>query len=211
MSKFILLLAFLLVSSTNMQAEIQLITVTWKPSTCPLNCAQSLEGQFKQIPGVAGVTVYPLVGKAELRWKPTSPFSFSPINTAVRMVGPSIYQLFAKVRGSVRRNSDGTFQIFSIGDNTGFYLIGPINAQPNQYTTTGNVATHPLTAENVAVLTQAVQNNYLVIINGPIFQFWRSPPLILQIAQIQLVIPEEQTKATNAGITSGVVAPTPTR
>ena len=181
------------------------MTLTWKPSTCTLDCARSLDAQFKQIPAVAGVTIYPLVGKAELRWKPTASFSYAPLNAAVRMVGPSIFQLFVKVRGTIRANPDGSYQILSIGDNTPFTLVGPLSVQPNQYTVNYSSTNHSLTPENIAVLNEAILNHYIATIQGPLFEFWRTPPLYLLATQIQLIKPEQTSPATTPGIT----APTP--
>jgi hypothetical protein len=174
------------------QAEVELVTIVWKASTCPLNCARMLEAQLRTIPGVASVTVYPLVGRAELRWRPMMPFSFAPINTAVRSVGPSIFQMLVKARGVIRVNA-GNYQLISLGDNTPFNLIGPVMARPGQYTISANIASHPISPELKANLDRAMMGGYVTLVEGPLFEFWRTPVLYLITEQIRFVQPEAKS------------------
>lgn len=173
-------------------AEIEKVTVRWRPQVCDASCASGLLETFKNIPQVAFVEVDPAVGQATLTWKPNERFSFQPINYAMRWIGPSIQDLRVRVSGIILAPDPyGTISLVSLGDNTFFDLLGPIVPQTDRFVISQNIESHPLSSELRKKLLDAARNNFVVVISGPLFGFWRSTTLLLIVENLQIKPPEK--------------------
>lgn len=178
---FRLFAATMLCVSYPLMAEVETVKIKWTPTLCRLeSCIKGLEQQFRRIKGVADVEMNQADGQAILRWKPDVQFSYPPINTAMSMIGLSVNDIRIRVRGRVAHDSQYTFLI-SIGDETRFRLLGPIQPQPLTYNVQYNELVHPLTLELQDRLNGAEKDKRIVTIEGPFLQPERSPPLPLQL------------------------------
>jgi len=169
----------------SLQAEIQHVIIKWTPALCILpSCVQGLQQQFVRISGVEDVQINQAAGQATLRWKPDVPFTFPPINTAMSMIGLSILDFRMRARGHIIQQGNN-FVFVSQGDETRFVLLGPVTPQQTRYVIEFNPETHLPNPQLKDQFQQAVQNNSSVIIEGPIFQPERSPPLQLIVERFQ--------------------------
>lgn len=171
-----------------LSAEIQKVNLTWTAILCRGLCGRELEKQFSRVKGVASITINQQAGSAELRWKPNEKFSFQPIHIAMALVGLGLRDIRLTARGTIR--TDGkTFTLVSIGDNTVFTLLNPIIPNPHSYVPQTSTANRKLTPEMQQKLFDAQRTHKIAIIEGPLFEPYRSPPLMLVIDQISF---EEQ-------------------
>src|ERR1700722_5883495 len=81
--------------------EIQSVKIKWNPQYCQYDCRQNLVRRLREVPGVANVEFNAQFGEATLTWKPNFPFAFTPIDTAMRTVGPALHAVNLKVRGTI--------------------------------------------------------------------------------------------------------------
>ncbi len=191
-SKFSVLFGILaIIVSFSLNGEIQKLQVKWQAPSCSTGCAQLMIKQFQAIPGVAQVYMNQPAGQMDLRWKPNYPFSFTPINNAMAMVGLSYTEVRIRVRGYLQV-SGNNYSVVSLGDNTPFVLLAPAQAQQGRYVIEYNIASHQLTPYLIAQLQQGIQDNRVAVVEGPLFQPERSPPLYLVIQQLNYVITEEE-------------------
>jgi len=179
-------LALILSSHTSsfLNAEIQKVTVTWQAALCPDSCPNLLVHEFEKIQGVEKVDIQPLAGQLELKWKPNVPFSFSPINTAMRMVGPRLSTIRVAVKGRIHSNGDN-FTIVSDRDGTSFNLVNRITPKPDQYFEQYNIDTRTLPDDVKAELREKERSRENVVISGPLFQPERVLPLQLVLEYMQ--------------------------
>ncbi len=176
-----------------MQGEIQRVLVHWRGLTCNQTCLQSIVQKYLATPGVATVTMSPAAQTVELRWNPTVPFTYQAVKFAMQSVGPGIDDLRVKVRGLIQyRNNQ--FWIISMGDNTPFALVGPTVGQPGGMTQYHTPSYHPLSPQTQAALAQGMQQARVAIIEGQLLLPERSPPLMLIVANLQFVQPEQATQ-----------------
>lgn len=188
MDQFVLIIAaFIFISP--LQGEIQKVLVHWKGISCNTTCVQMLEQQFRKTPGVAGLVMNPQLQTAELRWMPTTPFTYQAVKFAMQSVGPGIEDLRVKVRGTIQAQNNNLW-IISLGDNTPFLLLGPTAAQPGGMTQYYSYTYHPLSAAMQAQLLQGAREGRVAIIEGQLYFPDRSPPLMLIITNMQFVQPE---------------------
>jgi hypothetical protein len=167
-------------------AEIVKVEVQWQPETCPMNCAQLLASQFQKIPGIAQIIMNQPGGHVELRWKPNFPFAYQQVKSAMQAAGPGIQDIRVKVRGTVHFDQQ-TASLVSLGDNTTFYLLGQVQANPNQLSVYYNVESHPLSQEILTQLVDGAKKNQIAVIEGPLFEPWRYPYMWLMIDKLQFV------------------------
>lgn len=167
-----------------LQAEIQNVTITYQAALCIDQCPALLEKEFLKIPGVQKVQVLGQAGQVELRWKPDSPFSLSPINTAMRMVGPRLKMVYVTVKGQIRSYGD-TITLVSDGDGTTFNLVNRISPNPNQYFEQYNIDTRAIPPALRDELLTYERNRNAVVIQGPLFQPERIIPLQLVVQYLQ--------------------------
>lgn len=195
-SRYVLLTISLL-STTFAQGEIEKVTAIWSAwhfdlAACKGGCAQIIHQQLMRLPGAAEVLVKEAEGRAEIRWKPGVPFSYGPLDNAMRIAGPAIDTVRLRVRGMITHDARNVF-LMSIGDNTRFYLLGPLVPSTTQMVISENVATHPLTVTLRSDLLQAQQNHQVVTIEGPLLLPEQSPPLYLIVERLQIAKPEKQS------------------
>ncbi len=182
---FYFVLVILSILSMTLYGEIVKVNLQWQHETCPLNCAQSLAAQFQRIPGVAQIIMNQQGGYAELRWKPDQPFVWSQVKSAFQAVGPGIRDIRVKVRGMINFQQQ-TATLTSLGDNTVFFLLGPVN--PTQGTTVYySLTSHQLSPETIEKLVEGYQQHRIAVIEGPLFMPWRYPYLWLIIDRLQFV------------------------
>src|ERR1700722_11588708 len=81
-----------------LNAEIEYVIVKWLPTACLGSCVQNIGQQLQAIPAAAEIIINQQQGQATIRWKPRVPFAYDYINTAMRLVGPSVQDVRVKVR-----------------------------------------------------------------------------------------------------------------
>lgn len=161
-------------------AQVEKVTITWRGILCEKICMSQLEGQFRRIPGVENVTMY--TGQADLKWRANFPFAFSPINTAMELLGITINDIRVTVRGTLQHRNDQV-TLISSGDYTRFELLNPVKpqyGQAPQYNTAARSITRPLLQE---LIDGEVQGK-IAIIDGPLLFPERSPPLTLVVDRL---------------------------
>ncbi len=173
-----------------LKSEIEEVKITWRAAECPPGCASLLATEFGKIYGVAEVNINQPAGEAVLKWKPKVPFSFAPINTAMRMIGPRFHNLRVKVRGKIHQNMNIT-KIVSEGDGTEFYLLNPVTPVAGEYVEIHSPFNRQLTPDTLKKLLNAESKKQMTVIEGPLFEPFRSPPLQLVIENLQF---EEDAK-----------------
>lgn len=171
-----------------LKAEIQSFTMIWNQQLCTPTCAAQLGQRLSHnTPGVQKAEVSQAAGRADVVWDPRVPFSFQPINNAVRFVGirPRLFRI--KVRGTVQAVNGRDFTLISTGDNTPFVLRGPIQPSLNRYTEQYNPQTHFLNPQLIQQLSEIARLRQTVIIEGPFFEPFRSPPnqLIIETLSVE--------------------------
>lgn len=173
-----------------LQAEIENITIKWTAMECQQSCIIGLEKQFRNINGVSDVIMNQSAGQAVLQWKPGVVLTFPPINTAMSMIGLSINEMHVKVRGTISHDAR-TVTINSLGDNTRFLLLSPVTPKSYVMVEEFNPQTHLLIPSTREQFIQAQDAAQIAIVEGPIFEPERSPPLKLVIARVKFIKAEE--------------------
>lgn len=166
-------------------AEVSDVIITWTAATCQPGCDKLLSQQFGKIYGIATFDINRAAGQANIQWKPNLPFAYYPINAAMRMIGPHINTIRLKVRGKIQHTQDN-IKLISEGDGTLFYLISAVNPAPNQYAPTRSVYNRALSLDVRQQLLDAEANKQMVVIDGPLFEPYRSPPLFLVIEHLSV-------------------------
>lgn len=185
--KAFLLKILLVVAPFQISAEIERVTVKWlNPTICSDSCINDMAKQFGAIAGAAEVVLDQGAGQADVRWKPRAPFNFNPINTAMRLVGPSIHDVRVKVRGTISHASS-TITLESLGDNTRFILLGPVNPSMKQYTVVHNTDNRSLSDETKAKFLEAEKNFEVVEVEGPLLDPWRYQVLYLVVEKAEAI------------------------
>lgn len=170
----------------HIQAEVVKVNVQWQPETCTMECVKLLAAQFQKIPGVAQIIMNQPGGTAELRWKPGFPFVYAQVKTAMQMVGPGIRDIRVKVRGTIGFQKQ-TVTLTSLGDNTVFFLLGPVTPQQGKMDVYYSLESHQLSPDMLNKLMQGAQQNRIAVIEGPLFEPWRYPYLWLIVSQLNFV------------------------
>lgn len=179
------LLVLTLFSFFSLHAEIEQITFTWTAAECQANCAALLNLELSKIYGVSEVQVDLNAGQANLKWKPRIAFSYYPLNAAVRMVGPHIRNIRMRVKGKIKHDISNV-KLISEGDGTEFYLLNPITPVAGQYVPTHSVFNRELTPDLKKQLLDAESKKQMVTIDGPLFEAYRSPPLMLVVENVSV-------------------------
>lgn len=178
-------LLLFLIFFTSLKAEVQQVTLVWQPGLCAVSCVKELDKQLTRVPGVAKVDINEGSGRAYLTWKPDAPFSFQPLNAAVRYVGIRVNDIHLKVRGRVMQEGN-QIKLISSGDNTSFTLLNPVVPQQRQYVVQYNPEVRKLSPQTQADLVEAQKNDWMVTIEGPFFEPYRSPPNMLVVEQMNI-------------------------
>lgn len=189
-----LILFFVFFSFLN--AEVEQVSLRWDPIPCKKACPILLHDRLQKAKGVASVEINADSGNATMTWDKKIPFSFVPLNYALRYVGVREKELRVKVSGSIS-GSGASYFIKSRGDNTIFVLFN--RAAPggqSNYVTLYSATNRVLTPELITKLEDIKKSNQIAIIEGPIFMPERSPPdpLRLVIDNISIEKKKEEPK-----------------
>lgn len=169
---------------SSIYAEIEEVTITWRAASCDAGCGVLLNKEFRKIYGVADVQISVPEGQATLKWKPNAPITFQSLDTAMHMVGPGMQNLRMKIKGHIQSTTSG-ISLVSDGDGTLFPLISTIHPQVNQYTETESIYNRKLSPDIQKQLLEIQKSGQSVTIDGPVFEFWNAPPLILVVEHIK--------------------------
>jgi hypothetical protein len=150
-----------------------------------------MDRELKKVKEITDVAVSQTNGTATMQWKAQKPFSFQAIDSAVKKVGLHIQVLKIKVRGTITENNH-KFYINSIGDKSKFHLLGAAENNPdkNRYTIQQSRYNRPLSDAHIELLREAMDNDLIVTIEGPIYQPYQFPPLDLIIQNINVAKPK---------------------
>lgn len=180
----------------HVNAEVQQVVIKWNPIPCKNECPKLLQDRLQKAKGVSTVEVHAEEGWASIEWDKKIPFSFVPLNWALRYVGVREKYLRVKVRGKVR-GAGASYSITSEGDGTNFVLFNrAVPVDPPQYVNLFNPSNRVLTPDIIEKLEQAKKGNQTVVIDGPIFMPERSPPdpLRLVVENISVDAPKPNAK-----------------
>ena len=185
---FPLLIILAAIGAPLLQAEVQSFSMIWNAPLCTPSCAAQLTQRLSHnTPGVQKAEVSQAAGRADVVWDPRVPFSFQPINNSVRYVGirPRLFRI--RVRGTVQDVNGRNFTLISTGDNTPFVLRGPIQPSLNRYTEQYNPQSHFLNPQLIQQLSNIARARQTVVIEGPFFEPFRSPPnqLIIETLSVE--------------------------
>ena len=187
------LLTLLTLAATPLTAEIQQLEMRYNPAFCTMQCPNMLLNALRGMPAVAEVTMNAQQGQAILRYKPNQAFDFWAFKRALQSIGSNYDFLRIKVRGTIT-GSGKNFNLISIGDNTKFVLLGPIQSSAVQYTISPNLTNHPLTPYLIESLERGVKENRIAVIQGWLFEPDRNPPYYIVIEQMNYVVNQEQNQ-----------------
>jgi len=195
MGKFFILAFFYGVIFTyhlhQLQGEVQSVKFSWTATLCQTSCPKQLEKEFRKIPGVTDVITDFGAGQAELHYQPNAPFSWTPIQRAMQMVGLYIKSMRVKVHGTIVHNSQNV-TLVSIGDGTRFEIVNAVipntQGQSNTYNLSGARA---LTPQMRQKFLDAEALGQEATIEGPLFMPHRAPPLQIVAEQINFSNPNQ--------------------
>lgn len=184
-----------------LNAEVEQVSLRWDPIPCKKACPILLHDRLQKAKGVASVEVRGDEGNAIMTWDKKIPFSFVPLNYALRYVGVREKELRVKVSGTIS-GSGASYFIKSRGDNTIFVLFN--RAAPGGQSNAVNLynpSNRVLSPDQIAKLEEIKKSNQIAIIEGPIFMPERSPPdpLRLVIDNISIEKKKEEPKAKTRG------------
>lgn len=168
---------------TSLCAEVEQVTLIWQPGLCQGACVRELYRQLGKIRGVKSVDINEGVGRAFITWQPDAPFSFYPINNAVRFVGIRVNDIRLKVRGHIT-GSAHNLQLISEGDNTSFTLLNPLVPSMDQYSVRNSAYNRQLSPRVADELMETSRKRQIVTVEGQFFEPYRSPPNNLVVERI---------------------------
>jgi len=176
----------------SLAAEVESVTVTWTALHCKKTCIDLLQKQFSKIHGVQEILFNQNAGQVVLKWKKNEPFSFSPVNVAMELVGLTINDIRVRVKGKLQHTSRDVILV-STGDNTRFYLLNPVKGAKNSSSMEFNTSARQLQPELRKKLLDAEVADQIATIDGPLLFPERSPPLTLVVDRLSLANPEEES------------------
>ncbi len=182
---FFLIIGALLVFQPNLKGEILEVEVTWNSTKCNPSCAELLKERFQKMKQVESVSVNPQSGIAKLKWGTKSPFTYQTVKTQMQMVGIGINAMRVRVRGKAMAQGDRVI-LTSTGDNTRFTLLSPIKVKEDQYTTLPNASFLKLSDELTEKILSEAKLGKTLVIEGPLYQGSRSPPIHLIVNRLQI-------------------------
>lgn len=182
----LILLSCLLVTC-NLFAEIESVYLQWNNLICKSDCANLMDRELRKVREISNVAVSQTNGTATMQWKAKKPFSFQAIDSAIKKVGLHIQVIRVRVRGTISEKNK-KFYINSIGDKSKFNLLGAPEQQvdKNRYIIQQSRYNRPLTEAQKEILRDAMQNDLIVTIEGPIYQPYQFPPLDIVVQSINV-------------------------
>lgn len=165
-------------------SEVEQVTVRWKKELCQESCINLLNKKFTELEGVSDFTFSENDGEGTLYWKPTARFAFAPIDHAFRRVGIRLKETRVLVQGTLEVVGQDII-LRSLGDETDFVLVNPVQPSEGGYTVTKNLSQRRLSPELKEKLLEAQKNDQMVTVEGPLFQPYR-PPLHLVVEKFRI-------------------------
>src|SRR5690606_29331883 len=127
----------------------------------------------------------PSAGVAVIKWSPDAPFSYHLIKTNMQMVGAGVNEIRVRVRG--KATVQGNYiSLVSQGDNSRFVLISPIMPTPDALIVNPNPYMRDLDPKLQQRILRESSEGKIMVIEGPLYQPARSPPLQLIVERIQV-------------------------
>lgn len=168
-----------------LSGEIKEISLFWNPVICNQKCGNILGQKLQQMPGVEEMNLNAGAGTATLKWKEKLPFSYHSLKFTLQSVGVGQSNVRVKARGTVTIQGNKV-SFFSKDDNTRFVLISPLAPQPGQYTPRPNAALMTLNEGVKNQLIEPAKQGKIMVVEGPLYQPWNSPPLWLMLEKVQI-------------------------
>ena len=170
-------------------AEIEQVAISWTPTICQPSCVPLLKRTLEKVHGVATVEINQPIGQAIITWKPNIQFAYEGVDSAMRMVGITIWNIRLRVTGKLERGNKH-YYLVSNGDHTRFDLLAPVtpvlSGQANQYNSNARALTPYLQQK----LMEGAQAGQIITIDGPLFMPWRhNIPVELVIDQMTFTEP----------------------
>lgn len=165
-TKFLLILILLIGNS--IYAEVEQIQMSWNSLACLDVCVPLLSRNLNAIKHANNVEINGFKGTAVLGWNPNYPFSYEPFRAAFAATGILIRDMRIRVRGTIAHDVNN-FYLISNGDDARFLLIGPLLPEAGRYVPKYNLVSYPLSPAMKEEFLNAEQNQYTVIISGPLF------------------------------------------
>lgn len=176
-----------------LNAEVEQVHLRWDPIPCKKACPILLHERLQKAKGVASVEIDANSGHATMTWDEKIPFSFVPLNYALRYVGVREKDLRVKVSGTIY-GSGANYFIKSRGDQTLFMLFNRAASEgPSNYVNLYNPTNRALSLELIAKLEEIKKANQIAIIEGPIFMPERSPPDPLRLVIDNISIEKQKS------------------
>ena len=188
MKKQIFSLLFIFLLSLNpsiAKGEVVKVVVTWSPGFCNPDCANLLKERLQKMTQVQEVNVDANSGVANIKWNPTSSFSYQPIKQNMQMTGIGVNDISISVRGKIVEDGQNAILI-SDKDKTRFTLVSPLMGDPRKYTTSPNPFFRSLTPELKENLLQEAKQGKIFLVDGSLYQPARSPPLQLIVKRYRI-------------------------
>jgi hypothetical protein len=188
MSKKALYLFFFLFPLLNfhpLNGEVESVTISWNTVMCNPKCAQLIEKRFKELKEIAEVNVNPGNGVAKLKWKPDSQFSYITVKRVMQMVGAGVNDIHVRVRGKVRAEGK-KIVLYSLGDNTRFQLVSPIQPEISRPVVPPNPALMELTPTLREKILEDADQDKIMVIEGPLYRPWNTPFLVVIVERLQV-------------------------
>jgi len=161
--------------------EIEQITVKWAQGYCLKQCEENLRTKLRTVQQIAEYSVPAGSAQALIRWKPKVKFSYLTLNTIIKGLGGiHIDQVYIKVRGVIEHDARYPYLV-SIGDDTRFILLSPINVsqQASQSVVPHNVDSYKIQPQLKQKLIQYENEYRVVTIQGTLLDPWRYVDLYL--------------------------------
>lgn len=172
-------------------SEVERVIVTWTAIECQDACIRQLDKQFNKIPGVTSVSLSP--GQVVLKWQKNAPFSFSPINIAMELLGLTINDIRVRVRGRIKHDARHV-TLYSLGDYTPFDLINPVVPDMDRQAAQFNLQARALRPALRQKLIDGELAGKIAIIEGPLLMPERSPPIELVVDSLTFIQLEEEAE-----------------
>lgn len=171
--------------SPQLQGEVLEVFISWNSYLCDDQCAELIKKRFESVKQVESIDVNAKAGNARIKWNPKSMFTYQAIKTQLQLVGVGLSELRVRVRGRGVPQGEGA-ALISLGDNTRFNLISPIQVAPGEYAALPDGSQLSLAEGLKEKILSSAREKKVIVIEGPIYQGHRSPPLYLIVSRLQI-------------------------
>lgn len=154
-------------------AEIEKITVSWRPEECDETCTQFLKKILEQIPQARRVEVNQGTGYADIYWKPEKNFTIDMVKYPMHRLGLKMRGLGVEARGTIT-HSGKNFFLHSLGDSTILELLSPTEPSTSQYVVEANIFSHMVKEPLKGQLLDLESRQEIARVKGFIFMPQRS-------------------------------------